>query len=154
MLLDIYCLIALLVGFRIISFLFLLRRAYKEQWLEDFLNLLRSSGTRMDFWQWRLLKLCWVFVLDKSIFVVLGGAVMVVNVLLVSFTLRVLHLRVLHLYFLSLVLYEVHGEVHGVIQWEFPSQRCIFYFFYIHRFSLVSSGFSFFSSRGQGSKSF
>ncbi|KAK2570404.1 Protein white [Acropora cervicornis] len=31
MLLDIYCLLALLVGFRIISFLFLLRRAYKEQ---------------------------------------------------------------------------------------------------------------------------
>ncbi|KAJ7318627.1 ATPase [Desmophyllum pertusum] len=31
MLFDIYCLIALLVGFRLISFLFLLRRAYKEQ---------------------------------------------------------------------------------------------------------------------------
>jgi len=29
--LDLYCLIALMVGFRIISFLFLLRRAYKEQ---------------------------------------------------------------------------------------------------------------------------
>ncbi|XP_078378566.1 protein white-like isoform X2 [Oculina patagonica] len=28
---DIYCLLALLVGFRLISFLFLLRRAYKEQ---------------------------------------------------------------------------------------------------------------------------
>ncbi|XP_078378564.1 protein white-like isoform X2 [Oculina patagonica] len=31
MLFDIYCLIALMVGFRFISFLFLLRRAYKEQ---------------------------------------------------------------------------------------------------------------------------
>lgn len=31
LLFDIYCLIALMVGFRIISFLFLLRRAYKEQ---------------------------------------------------------------------------------------------------------------------------
>lgn len=30
-LLDVYCLLALMVGFRIISFLFLLRRSYKEQ---------------------------------------------------------------------------------------------------------------------------
>ena len=89
MLLDIYCLIALLVGFRIISFLFLLRRAYKEQWLDNFHNLLRrKEHVNTDGFLAARVEIMLSFVIDKSIFVVLGGAVVVVDVLLVSFTLR------------------------------------------------------------------
>ena len=45
LLLDIYCLIALIVGFRIISYLFLLRRAYKEQWCGQ-----RFRHLRLGIW--------------------------------------------------------------------------------------------------------
>ena len=36
LLFDVYCLLALLVGFRLISYFFLLRRAYKDQWFIPF----------------------------------------------------------------------------------------------------------------------
>ena len=48
LLFDVYIMIALMIGFRIISFLFLLMRAYKEQWFGQTSSLLRSWEAKLD----------------------------------------------------------------------------------------------------------
>ena len=48
LLFDVYIMIALMIGFRIISFLFLLMRAYKEQWFGQTSSLLRSWEAMLD----------------------------------------------------------------------------------------------------------
>ena len=48
LLFDVYIMIALMIGFRIISFLFLLMRAYREQWFGQTSSLLRSWEAKLD----------------------------------------------------------------------------------------------------------
>lgn len=48
LLFDVYIMIALMIGFRIISFLFLLMRAYREQWFGQTSSLLRRWEAKLN----------------------------------------------------------------------------------------------------------